>query len=562
MRVPDTPSTVFPEAIHDAVTAALRDAAASGVLPDLEGLDFVVERPRDRAHGDWAANAAMVAARPARMEPRRVAAAIVDHLGEVPHLEGAEVAGPGFVNFTLGPSWYREVLRTAARGGPDFARAPDTGTRVQVEFVSSNPNGPLHIGHMRGGVVGDVLAGLLGYTGHSVQREYYYNDAGVQMDRYAASLEARYLEALGREAAVPEDGYHGGYVSEWGAELAEERGEALAGLDPAARRNEIRAWGLQRAMRDIEETLDLAGIEFDAWFSEGSLHADGRVAAAIELLDRRGYVYRNEGALWFRTTEFGDEKDRVLVKSDGEYTYISPDIAYHLDKFRRGFDRVINIWGADHHGYIGRIKASVAALGYDPEALEIVITQMVSVVRAGEPLRMSMRAGEFITFREVLEEVGADPIRWYLAAVSPDTAITFDLEEARRRSMDNPVFYLQYAHARMRSLEDFAAEQGVIRAPIDEVDLAVLVDPAEEEVLKQVDRLGEEMREAARRRATHRVSAYGHDLATSFHRFYTDCRIVTDDPALTQARLWLVEAAKSALLAVLGILGISAPDRM
>jgi arginyl-tRNA synthetase len=492
-----------------------------------------------------------------------VALAIVNHLGEVPHLAGVDVAGPGFVNFTLADTWYHEVLASAALGGPGFARSDDGGgSRVQVEFVSSNPNGPLHIGHGRGGIVGDVLARLLDYVGYTVEREYYYNDAGAQMDRFAASLEARYLHAAGKDAEVPEDGYHGSYVTDWGEELAAEVGDSLAAAAEEDRRSRIRSWGLRRAMRDIEETLALAGIRFDVWFSETSLHEDGRVAAAVNLLDERGHVYRADGAVWFRTTEFGDEKDRVLVKSDGSSTYIAPDIAYHLDKFQRGFDRVINIWGADHHGYVPRIKASVEALGFDPDALEIVITQMVNVARGGEPLRMSTRAGEFITFREVLEEVGADATRWYLAAVSPDTAITFDLEAAKRRSMDNPVYYLQYAHARMRSLEDFAAAEGVARATLSDVDLAVLRDPAERGLLEQVDRVREEMRDAAARRAIHRVAGFGLELATAFHRFYTDCRIVTEDLALTQARLWLVEASKSALLAVLGVLGISAPERM
>jgi arginyl-tRNA synthetase len=554
---------VFPEAIHDAVGDALRRAAAAGDLPDLGTVEFVVERPRDRSHGDWAANAALVAARAATRAPRDVAQAILDHLGEVPHVAAVDVAGPGFVNFTLADSWYHDVLAAAALGGPGFARSDDGGgSRVQVEFVSSNPNGPLHIGHGRGGIVGDVLARLLDYAGYAVEREYYYNDAGAQMDRFAASLEARYLQAVGRDAEVPEDGYHGAYVTEWAGELASESGDSLVGMTEEERRSTIRAWGLRRAMRDIEETLHLAGIRFDVWFSETSLHQDGRVAAAIDLLDERGHVYRADGAVWFRTTEFGDEKDRVLVKSDGSSTYIAPDIAYHLDKFERGFDRVINIWGADHHGYVPRIKASVEALGFDPDALEIVITQMVNVARGGEPLRMSTRAGEFVTFREVLEEVGADATRWYLAAVSPDTAITFDLETAKRQSMDNPVYYLQYAHARMRSLEDFAAAEGVARRALEDVDLAVLADPAERALLEQIDRVREEMRDAAARRAVHRVAGFGLELATAFHRFYTDCRIVTHEPELTQARLWLVEAAKSALLAVLGVLGISAPERM
>jgi arginyl-tRNA synthetase len=306
----------------------------------------------------------------------------------------------------------------------------------------------------------------------------------------------------------------------------------------------------------------MVGIPFDVWFSERTLHDRGEVGAALRRLEEAGHVYRAEGAVWLRTSEFGDEKDRVLVTSDGRYTYLAPDIAYHLDKFDRGFDRVINVWGADHHGYVARMKASLEALGIDPDRLEIVITQLVNLARGGEPVRMSMRAGEFVTFREVIEEVGADAVRYFLAAFSPDTQITFDLEEAKRQSMDNPVYYLQYAHARMRSLERFAAEQGIERVPLAEADLTLLTHPAEIEVLKHCDRLGEEVREAAQRRAPHRMTAYGYDVATAFHRFYTDCRIVTEDASLTQARLWLVEAAKSVMLGVLGLLGISAPETM
>ena len=554
---------MFPAAIHQAVAAALHSAAASGDLPDLGGLEFVVERPRDRSHGDWAANAALVAARPARRPPRDIAAAIVRHLPAVPHLERAEVAGPGFVNFTLAPSWYAAVLARAAQGGPDHARSQaGAGERVQVEFVSSNPNGPLHIGHGRGGVVGDVLCRVLEYAGHPVEREYYYNDAGAQMGRFAASLEARCRQALGEEAAVPEDGYHGAYLEAWGRELAAEEGASLQALPAEEWEAVVLRWGMARAMRDIEETLALARIPFDSWFSEAELHRRGEVEEAIRRLEEQGHVYRAEGALWFRSTDFGDEKDRVLVTGDGRYTYLAPDIAYHLDKFGRGFDRLINIWGADHHGYVPRMKAAVAALGYDPDRLELIITQMVNLFRGGEPVRMSTRAGEFVTFRRVIEEVGADAARYYLVAVSPDTTLNFDLEEAKRQSMENPVYYLQYAYARVRSLEDFAAGRGVARAPLGEADLALLTHPAEVELLKQADRLGEEVAEAAARRAPHRITAYGQDFAVAFHKFYTDCRIVTEDSSLTQARLWLVEAAKSVLAAVLGLLGLSAPDRM
>jgi len=553
--------TTFPLAIETAVRESLVALAAAGRIPDISDVEFVVERPRDRDHGDWAVNVALVAAKQAGLPPRDLAALVTENLPIVPHLVGHEIAGPGFINFTLDASWYHEVLRTAAIGGPDHARGEREGKdRIQIEFVSSNPNGPLHIGHGRGGVIGDVLARALDYAGHEVAREYYYNDAGVQMDRYAASLEARYLQALDREAEFPEDGYHGEYVGEWATEMHAEVGDEFADLPD--RRDRIRQWGLERAMRDIEETLVLARIPFDVWFSEISLHSDGRVAGSIEALRERGFVYEADGAEWFRTTDFGDEKDRVLVKTDGEYTYIAPDIAYHKDKFDRGFDQVINIWGADHHGYIPRMKAAVEALGYQPERLEVLINQMVNVNRGGEPLRMSMRAGEFIAFRDVLTEVGPDATRYHLAAFSPDTTINFDLEAAKAQSMDNPVYYLQYAHARMWSLERFAREQGIVRVPIDDVDLTVLTHPAERMLLREADRLGEEIREAATRRASHRVTAYGADFAAAFHRFYADCRVVTDDPAVTQARLWLIEASKSVIVAVLNVLGLSTPESM
>jgi arginyl-tRNA synthetase len=553
----------FPEAIRDAISAAIRAAVADAALPHLGDVEFVIERPRDRDHGDWAANVALVAAKPSGMAPREVAEVVRSHLPEIPHVIGVEVAGPGFLNFRLGASWYLEVLRRAAAGGPDHARSDIGATeRIQVEFVSSNPNGPLHIGHGRGGVIGDVVARMLEYIGHPVTREYYYNDAGVQMDRFAASLEARYFQALGRDADVPEDGYHGGYVAEWAGELVGEKGDAFADLPEDERRSGIRLWGLARAMRDIEETLELARISFDVWTSETDLHTSGAVAAAIEELRERGQIYESEGAIWFRTTDYGDEKDRVLVKSDGTSTYIAPDVAYHREKFERGFDRVINVWGADHHGYVPRMKAAVEAMGHDPAKLEIVINQMVNVSRGGEPVRMSTRAGEFVTFREVLEEVGTDATRYHLAAYSPDTTITFDLEAAKAQSMDNPVYYLQYGHARMASLERFATEQRVVRKPLDDVDLAVLDHPAEIELLRQADRFGEEVLESANRRAPHRLTAYGYDFATAFHRFYTDCRIVTEDEAVTQARLWLVEASKSVMAGVLGLLGLTAPTSM
>ncbi len=552
---------MYPEALTEAIRTALHEAAAAGVLPVLD-TSVEIERPRDRAHGDWSTNVALAAAKEAGRQPREVAAAVLDHLPPVPHLESAEVAGPGFINFRLSPTWLLEVLRAAA-AGPDHARSTiGAGERIQVEFVSANPNGPLHIGHARGAVLGDALCNVLDYAGFDVTREYYFNDGGVQMDLYAASIEARYLQVHGIDIDVPDDGYRGDYIIDWANELVDEVGDDLVRLDPEDRRTAIFHWGLERAMSDIRQTLDLARIRFDVWFSEQQVHDDGSLDAALTLLDDRGFTYRADDALWFRTSTFGDVKDRVLVKSDGSPTYLAPDIAYHRNKFERSFSRVINIWGADHHGYIDRMKAAVAALGYDPRRLEIIITQLVNLTRAGAPVRMSTRAGELITFREVLDEVGVDAARYFLVAFSPDTAVTFDLELAKRRSMDNPVYYLQYAHARVASLLRFAAEQGVAARPIDDVDLSLLTDPAELDVLRQVDRLREEIEEAARRRAPHRIATYGQELAGAFHKFYTDCRVVTDDAELTQARMWLVEASRSALVAVLGILGLTAPEEM
>ncbi len=549
---------MFPAAIEDAIRAALGAAAAAGDLPDLGDVEVTVERPRDRAHGDWATNVALVSAKRAGRPPRQVAEALLAHLPEVPHLTGTGVAGPGFVNFTLGRSWLYEVLGVAAGGGPDHARLDlGGGAKVQVEFVSVNPNGPMHIGHARGAVLGDSLCRLLDYAGWVTAREYYFNDGGDRMEKYYASLTARYLQALGREAEVPEDGYHGDYVGDWAAELVAEVGDAHADDPPA-----LRAWALQRAIDDIQATLERIGVRFDVWFSEQTLYERGDVARVLDLLRERGEVYDADGAVWLRAAAHGDDKDRVVIKSDGTATYLAPDLAYHRDKFERGFDHLINVWGPDHHGYRDRLKGGMAALGYDPDRLELIIMQNVNVVREGQPVRMSTRTGDLIALDEVLDEVGPDATRYGLLAVSPDTTITFDLELAKRQSMDNPVYYLQYAHARMCSLEKFAAEAGVARAPLDTVDLTVLAEPAELDLLREMDRLGEEVAEAALRRAPHRIAQYGYELAGAFHRFYADCRIVSEDPAVTQARLWLVEGARAVLLAVLGILGISAPETM
>ncbi len=546
---------MFPSAIIDGLRAALTAAVAAGDLPALD-LEPEIERPRDPSHGNWSTNVALAASKAAGKNPREVAELLVVHLPEIPHLEGVDIAGPGFLNFRLAHTWLEEVLRSAA-GGDDFARSGlGGGQRVLVEYVSSNPTGPLHIGHARGGFLGDALSNLLGRAGYDVAREYYFNDAGGQMDRYAASFLARY-----RGSAVPEDGYHGDYIASWASELTAEQGSDLDDATAAS-------WGVDRAMAHIRATLDGAGIAMDAFVSEQEIHDKGEVELSLEAMRLAGHVFEEGGATWFRATTFGDEKDRVLVKSDGSYTYVVPDIAYHWDKFERGYETLINIWGADHHGYIPRLKAGLAAAGYNPDQLEIIITQLVTLTRAGEPMKMSTRAGEFVSLDEVLAEVGVDATRYHLLAFSPDSAMTFDLDEVARQSMDNPVYYLQYAHARMCSLELFAAAEGALRGELAAASLDLLTHEAETALLRHIDRLTEEIEFAALRRAPHRLCTYGYELASAFHKFYSDVRIVGEHdgaqipPELTSARLWLVEAAKNSLVVVLGILGISAPQEM
>ena len=551
---------MFPDAIVAAIRSSLDAAIAAGELGPVD-VGIEVERPREREYGDWASNVSLAAAKGADKAPREVAEIILRYLPDVPHLADTEIAGPGFINFRLHDSWLHDVGRNAA-SDPSWGQVDvGGGEHVLVEYVSSNPTGPLHIGHLRGGVLGDALANLMTFTGFNVTREYYFNDAGGQMDRYAASFVARYAQASGEKSEVPEDGYQGEYLVGWAQEMFDAKGPDVA--EP-----EAVAWGVERAMADIRQTLELAGIEFDSWVSEAQIHEKGEVGAALRAMRDQGHVYEQDGATWFRATEFGDEKDRVLVKADGAFTYVMPDIAYHWDKFERGNTTLINIWGADHHGYIPRVKAGIEAAGYDPDKLEVIVNQLVTLTRAGEPVKMSTRAGEFITAREVLEEVGSDGARYHLLAYSPDTAITFDLEEAKRQSMENPVYYLQYAHARMRSLERFAAAESQDRGDITDADFSLLTHPSELDLLRQIDRLGEEAAESARRRAPHRLCGYGYELAGAFHKFYSDVRIIGEQdgeaipPEVTRARLWLVEAAKNTLVAILGILGISAPDEM
>ena len=534
----------------------LRAALAAALHAEgIDGIEEIgLEQPANRDHGDWSSNVALATAKRAASNPRDLAERLAERLraSDIEHVEAVEIAGPGFLNFVLGDTWLHDVLREVIEGGPDgYGRNESgAGTTVNVEFVSANPTGPLHAGHGRGAIYGDALASLLAWNGYEVVRETYINDRGVQMETYAKSLQAR---AKGQEP--PEDGYRGQYITDWAGEIP----DALDRDDLVA----VREWGYERARRDQEEVLAQLGIEFDIWFSERSLLDDGRVDDALATLKGREMIFEEEGAVWLRSTNFGDSKDRVLVKSDGDYTYLTPDIAYHAVKFGRS-DELINVWGADHHGYIQRMKAAMAGLGEDADKLDVQVTQLVKLMRGGEEVRMGKRSGEMVELRDVLDEVGPDATRFTYLLQSIDSQQTFDLEAAASQAMDNPVFYTQYAHARIRSIQTKAAEAGIERVDIGSADISLLVHDRELEVLRQLFAGPEVIEIAGRERAPHRAVQWVRDLAAAIHGFYHDCYVMGEgvSPELTQARLWLVEAARVGLSSGLALLGVSAPESM
>ena len=529
--------------LRDGLRAAL---AAAGVEPVPD--DLTIERPRDRSHGDWSSNVALVAAKSARRPPRQLAKQIVEHLSAEPppHVESVEAAGPGFVNFRLAPSWLHDVLGEVIDAGVDgYARCDIGGGRLaSVEFVSANPTGPLHAGHGRWAAYGDSLCRLLEHCGYTVCREFYVNDRGRQIDLFAASLAAR-----SRGVEPPADGYHGDYVIDWAAAMPE-------GAD-------ARRWGLERARRDQAETLEAMNVAFDCYTSETALVARGAMDDMLSELRRRGVVYEHEGAVWLRSSDFGDSADRVLVKSDGEPTYLLPDIAYHHEKYSRG-ELVIDVLGADHHGYVPRMRAALAALDHAAEAYEALIGQNVTLRRGGAEVRLSKRSGDMVLVSELVDEVGPDVTRLVYLLQSIDTTQTIDIDAVSAQSAENPVYYLQYAHARVHSLGRQASARGVRRAPLEGADLSVLVHGRELDVLRALAALPDTVEAAMRARAPHQVTAWARELAAAFHRFWHDCPILRDDvPAdLQQARLWLVEATRVGLAVALGILGVSAPERL
>ena len=552
--------------IAELVQAALKSAVAAGALEISEMPPIELEAPRNKAFGDYSTNVALALAGQVKMPPHEVARRVIEHLeadGDL--IEKAEVAGAGFINFFLKSDWLGDVLRRIASEGERYGHsALHTGEKVLVEYVSANPNGPITVGSARGGAIGDVLSNLLEATGYEVCREYYVNDAvnSLQMQHFGKSLEARYLQALGQEVEFPEDGYKGEYVTQIARQIVEKVGDKYLSLPKAERVRKFTDIGEREMLALQKADLEAFGVEFDNWYSERSLHDSGKVGKAIETLKQKGYAYEGGGALWLKSTAFGDDKDRALIRRNGQPTYIASDTAYHADKFDRGFGKLVNVWGPQHHGYVARTKAAVAALGYDPDNLDIIIYQTVRLFSGGELVMMSKRAGELIPLGELVEEVGRDTSRFFLLMRTADSSLDFDLELAKQQSSENPVFYVQYAHARISSILRAADEAGVAVPAASDTDLSPLGHESEIELVKKLAEYPDEVRVAAETYQPHRLTAYARDLASIFHAFYRDCRVLGDDPAETNARLVLVDSARTTLRNVLTTLGVTAPDRM
>ncbi|MGI1690149.1 arginine--tRNA ligase [Thermoanaerobacter uzonensis] len=551
--------------IKDMVTTAIKNSVKEGlinieVIPEIE-----IEEPKEKQHGDLAINTAMVMAKEAKMAPKKIAEIIVSKMDPSnTFIERIEIAGPGFINFFLNEKFLIETLRVIHKRQKDYGRVNiGNDKKVQVEFVSANPTGPMHMGNARGGALGDALAAVLDYAGYDVTREFYINDAGNQIEKFGYSLEARYLQLLGIPAEVPEGGYHGEDIIDRAREFLEIYGDKYKDVPSEERRKALIEYGLKKNLEKIKEDLALYGIEYDVWFSEQSLYDSGEVYKVIEELKRKGYTYEKDGALWFKMTLFGAEKDDVLVRANGFPTYLASDIAYHKNKFiTRGFDWVINVWGADHHGHVAPMKGAMQALGIDPDRLDVVLMQLVKLIEGGQVVRMSKRTGRMVTLRDLIDEVGKDAARFFFNMRSADSPIDFDLDLAKEQSNENPVFYVQYAHARICSIIRQLEETGVKIDNIDEVDLSLLKEEEEKELIKKLAYFPEEITIAAKTLAPHRITRYVLDVASLFHSFYNSHRVKGVEEDLMKARYVLILAVKTVIKNILDILKITAPERM
>ncbi|MEW5911181.1 MAG: arginine--tRNA ligase [Thermodesulfobacteriota bacterium] len=548
-----------------ALTRALSAAGAAGALPQVEAPEFVVEKTKQAEHGDLASNLALQLARPCRMNPRSVAEVLLKELGHAGGLIArSEIAGPGFMNFFLRPEAWLRVVPEVVEHGADYGRGDwGQGRRAMVEFVSANPTGPLHVGHGRGAALGDALARLLAFSGFGVDSEYYINDAGTQMHTLGRSVLVRARQLKGSDESFPDNHYRGDYIKDLAAELLETpQGQEFLRLPPEEAAALATDWAGGKILEGIKDDLAVFSVHIPTYFSERSLVAGGAVERAFAALKERGLLYESEGALWFKATDFGDEKDRVVRRSSGEITYFASDIAYHLDKLRRGYGFLVDVWGADHHGYVPRVKAAMQALGQRPEDLTVVLVQMVNLLRGGEPVAMSTRGGEFVTLREVIDEVGADSARFLFLTRRSDAQLDFDLEVAKAQSMDNPVFYVQYAHTRVAALFRKAAAAGVSAPSAAEAQWQLLTSDEEVALARRLAEFPEMVEGAARSLEPHRITYYLHELAGAFHSYYNGTRVLVEDPNLSAARLLLAQAVGQVLANGLGLLGVGAPEKM
>jgi len=551
------------EQIQHEVKTALRQAVIDAGLAEETAIpDIMLETPNNKDNGDYATNIAMQLTKLAKKPPRAIAEAILEKLNtDGTSIESIEIAGPGFINIKLKTDYLGGIVKTVLEQGENYGRSNfGNKQKVQVEFVSANPTGDLHLGHARGASLGDSLSNVLDFAGYDVAREYYINDAGNQVHNLAKSVEARYFQALGLDKEMPEDGYQGPDIINIGKMLAAEFGDKYVNTPDEERYAFFRQYGLEHELEKLKTDLANFRVSFDVWFSETSLYENGKIDVALDKLRANGHVFEEDGATWFRSTTFGDDKDRVLIKNDGTYTYLTPDIAYHEDKLFRGFDKLINIWGADHHGYIPRMKAAIEALGYGNDTLEVSVVQMVQLYKDGEKFKMSKRTGKAVTLRELVEEVGLDAVRYFFAMRSGDSQMDFDLDLAISQSNENPVYYAQYAHARISSILRQADENGMA-ASVDNVSL--LQAEKELELLKKIGDFPQVISDAARIRSPHRVATYIQELAATFHSFYNAEKVLDpDNRELSEARLALITITRTTIANALKLIGVSAPEKM
>lgn len=531
----------------------------------ISAVEIEIEVPKEKEHGDFSVNTAMKLTKLLRKNPRETAQNIVDGMVfENTYIERAEIAGPGFINIYLKETWLYDGLRLALDMGADFGKSNvGNGKKVMVEFVSANPTGPMHMGNARGGALGDGLASVLEWAGYDVTREFYINDAGAQIEKFGKSLEARYIQLIKGEDAIefPEDGYQGNDIRVHASNYIEQYGDKLIDVDSEIRRKELVEYALPINIANLKKDLAQYRINYDIWFPESTIHANGEVAETIELLKKAGLTYEKDGAVWIKTTEFGDEKDEVLIRANGIPTYFAVDIAYHRNKFlMRGFDKVINIWGADHHGHVARMKGAMQALGINPDKLEIIIMQLVRLMKNGDVARMSKRTGEMITLSDLLDEIGVDAARFFFNLRQAGSHLEFDMDLAVAQNSDNPVFYVQYAHARIASILRSLAEENIV--PSHDADLSLLTQKEETELITKIVSLPQEIAMCAQSMEPSKLTRYVLDLAALFHSFYNSCRVKCDDEKLMHARLILIKVTKQVIENVLSILRINAPDEM